>query len=116
MAAAPAKEVTTKQVAAVRFGFYSEDEVRGEPATRSCALPCPPLLVCCSNMPFTAPSLPFSCIMYKVRSATMPRVRPQVRKLSVVNITCPLIFDDAKVPVKDGLYDPRMGPTDSRDK
>ncbi|KAG2439375.1 hypothetical protein HXX76_004732 [Chlamydomonas incerta] len=65
MAAAPAKEVTTKQVAAVRFGFYSEDEAR---------------------------------------------------KLSVVNITCPLIFDESKVPVKDGLYDPRMGPTDSRDK
>lgn len=34
MAAAPAKEVTTKQVAAVRFGFYSEDEVRAR-ATRA---------------------------------------------------------------------------------
>ncbi|GLC72049.1 hypothetical protein PLESTF_001198600 [Pleodorina starrii] len=65
MAAAPAKEVTTKQVAAVRFGFYTEDEVR---------------------------------------------------KLSVVKITSPIIFDNMKVPVKDGLYDPRMGPVDVRDR
>ncbi|GLI64445.1 hypothetical protein VaNZ11_007716 [Volvox africanus] len=65
MAAAPAKEVTTKQVAAVRFGFYSEDEIR---------------------------------------------------KLSVVRITSPIAFDNMKIPLKDGLYDPRMGPVDLRDR
>ncbi|GFR43873.1 hypothetical protein Agub_g5002 [Astrephomene gubernaculifera] len=65
MAAAPAKEVTTKQVAAVRFGFYSEDEIR---------------------------------------------------KLSVVKVTSPIIFDNMKVAVPDGLYDPRMGPVDIRDR
>ncbi|KXZ53087.1 hypothetical protein GPECTOR_8g79 [Gonium pectorale] len=65
MAATPAKEVTTKQVVAVRFGFYTEDEVR---------------------------------------------------KLSVVKVTSPIIFDNMKVPVPDGLYDPRMGPVDVRDR
>ncbi|EFJ45495.1 hypothetical protein VOLCADRAFT_105949 [Volvox carteri f. nagariensis] len=65
MAAAPAKEVTTRQVTAVRFGFYTEDEVR---------------------------------------------------KLSVVKITSPIIFDNMKVAVADGLYDPRMGPVDVRDR
>ncbi|PNH12767.1 DNA-directed RNA polymerase I subunit rpa1 [Tetrabaena socialis] len=63
--AAPAKEVTTKQVCAVRFSFYSEHEAR---------------------------------------------------QLSVVKITTPIIFDNVKVAVPDGLYDPRMGPLDVRDR
>ena len=40
----------------------------------------------------------------------------QVRKLSVVQITSPIIFDNLKVAIKDGLYDPRMGPLETSER
>ncbi|KAG1672823.1 hypothetical protein FOA52_004627 [Chlamydomonas sp. UWO 241] len=61
--AQPAKELTTRQIVGVRFGFYTDEEVR---------------------------------------------------KLSVKRIVSPLIFDNLKNPVLEGLYDPALGPIDPR--
>lgn len=36
----------------------------------------------------------------------------QVRRLSVKRIVTPIIFDNLKNPIPDGLYDPALGPMD----
>lgn len=41
---------------------------------------------------------------------------PQIRKLSVKKIVSPIIFDNSKAPVEGGLYDPALGPLDSRER
>lgn len=38
----------------------------------------------------------------------------QVRKLSVIKVEQPLIFNSTKDPIPGGLYDPAMGPIDFR--
>ncbi|GAX74019.1 hypothetical protein CEUSTIGMA_g1469.t1 [Chlamydomonas eustigma] len=63
MSALPAKELTTKQVKGVSFGFYTDEEVK---------------------------------------------------RLSVRRIVSPLIFDNLRNPVSEGLYDPALGPIDQR--
>ncbi len=99
------KEVTTKQVTAVRFGFYTEEEVSSFVQsvrlgyTQAPPRHPPPLFRHSASPAVTAP---------------VPAARIQARKLSVVRITTPIIFDNMKVPVADGLYDPKMGPLDTR--
>jgi len=39
-----------------------------------------------------------------------------IKKLSVKRITNPIAFDSLKVPQKDGLYDPALGPVGHRDR
>lgn len=36
----------------------------------------------------------------------------EVRAISVKQITSPILFDNFKVPVRGGLYDPALGPID----
>lgn len=40
----------------------------------------------------------------------------QVRRISVKQITSPVIFDNLKNAVKGGLYDPAMGPMEPRER
>lgn len=58
-------EAVAKQISAVSFGFYTEDEVRA---------------------------------------------------ISVKKITSPILFDNLRNPVADGLYDSALGPLDSKDR
>lgn len=40
----------------------------------------------------------------------------QVRKISVKQVTSPIIFDNMKTAVKGGLYDPAFGPMDPKSR
>jgi DNA-directed RNA polymerase I subunit RPA1 len=41
-------------------------------------------------------------------------MQSQVKRFSVKRIVSPLIFDNLKNPVVDGLYDPALGPVDTK--
>ena len=84
--ALPAKEFTTKQIKGVKFGFYTDDEVKKQKRP--------------------------SCMASIKR--TLPCKTDQVKRLSVKRILSPLIFDNLKNPIPDGLYDPAFGPVDAR--
>ena len=43
-----------------------------------------------------------------------PLYLAQVKRFSVKRIVSPLIFDNLKNPVPEGLYDPAFGPVDAR--
>ncbi|CAD7700265.1 unnamed protein product [Ostreobium quekettii] len=62
MSAIPSKEITTAHVAGVRFGLYTDDEIR---------------------------------------------------KLSVKELTCPIVWDNLRNPVSGGVYDLALGPLES---
>lgn len=40
----------------------------------------------------------------------------QIRKISVKEITSPVIFDNLRQPIQGGLYDKALGPLDPKDK
>ncbi|KAL4526208.1 hypothetical protein Ndes2437B_g07463 [Nannochloris sp. 'desiccata'] len=40
----------------------------------------------------------------------------EVKKISVKQIVSPIIFDNMKNPIKGGLYDPALGPMDTKEK
>jgi len=40
----------------------------------------------------------------------------QIRKISVKRVVSPILFDNLKNAVIGGLYDPAMGPMDTREK
>ncbi len=40
----------------------------------------------------------------------------QIRKLSVKRITSPLVYDNLKTAVPNGLYDAAMGPMETNDR
>lgn len=42
--------------------------------------------------------------------------RTQIRKLSVKRITSPLVYDNLKNAVPNGLYDAAMGPMETNDR
>ena len=39
-----------------------------------------------------------------------------IRKISVKQITVPVLFDDDNVPIKGGPYDPALGPFNKNDR
>jgi DNA-directed RNA polymerase I subunit RPA1 len=134
MAAQPlhSKEITTAQVKAVSFGFFSDEEVRRRsisrrmrplrvPAHRSeradgasstlrrrSSRQLPPS----SQRRHPAPPL----TPPPRRRPAAPAVVPQVRKISVLEVSTPVIFDNLKLPARGGLYDPRLGPMEPRER
>ena len=109
MSALPAKELTTKQVQGVRFGFYTDDEVcLAAQRWRGCQHTHAPHIMGWSQS--HAPGWPADEPML----ACTLRCHGQVKRLSVKRIVSPLIFDNLKNPVVDGLYDPALGPIDLR--
>ena len=117
------KEITTAKVTAVSFGFFSDEEVRGESEVGRPEL----LLAHLRLRTRVGSSRPPGG---GVEAAALPgRLRPgdwlpppasaahmQVRKFSVKQIVSPVIFDNLKNAVKGGLYDPAMGPMEQRER
>jgi DNA-directed RNA polymerase I subunit RPA1 len=55
-------------------------------------------------------SIPISC---EIDSVSFSFYSPlQLKKLSVKEITNPILFDNLDHPTAGGLYDPALGPTD----
>lgn len=51
-----------------------------------------------------------------VLSADVLAFNAQIRKLSVKRITSPLVYDNLKNAVPNGLYDAAMGPMETHDR
>ncbi len=107
MTAVAQKEVTTRQVSAVHFGFYSDEEVIL--ATQSATQRSP---VRASHSSGRI-SFGFQGLCARgSRAERLCRHSLQVRKLSVKRIVQPLLFDGFNNPMPGGLYDPDLGPLD----
>jgi len=134
MATAKQKEVTTRQVASIQFGMYTDEEVSLDPTApwhwqqswvTACVLmastaihPCFVRIQHLSDMH----GMNRSSMAEKMHNSSSSRCRStlvglmwsrvQVRKLSVQRITSPLTYDNLNNIVSGGLYDPAMGPVD----
>lgn len=126
------KEVTLSQIRSVRFGFYTDDEVGGAEHTASkrdgwmqgelgmhntvavdgVASSCLRWGVCaCPGHAAGTPPLTPGRRM-PVRGCGCAVARTQVRKLSVIRVVSPVMFDNLKQPLPQSLYDASMGPID----
>lgn len=107
------KEITTAQVTAVSFGFFSEEEVRscshGLKASISLICMHPNIII----FKYELYGLIID-IVYDSNCCTL--FNSQVRKISVKKVVSPIIFDNMKNPIKGGLYDPAFGPMDTKEK
>ena len=105
------KEITTAQIKTLRFGFFSEEEVRARSErrvvfasrnSRTCRL--------ARSSRALTPSRPHAL------TPSRPHALTQIKALSVKEVTSPVIFDNLKNAVIGGLYDPAFGPMDAREK
>lgn len=110
MTAIPSREVTTTQVSAVTFGFYTEQEVRCHVVTYCFA----PMLKhqrfgAYSLLAFRSKNVGTVCI---AASLVVSLLWVQIRKLSAVRVWNPVLWDNLKHAMEGGLYDLAMGPLD----
>jgi len=109
------KEITTAQVTAVSFGFFSEDEVRAcDHAGHKLYMH--PNCKGAAASPNCSDSIKREFVIVMRNCIVLFFSTLQIRKISVKQIVSPIIFDNLKNPIKGGLYDPCLGPMDPKEK
>lgn len=133
MSAIPSREVTSSQIRAISFGFYSDDEV-SEPsylilmyATElhgSISVISKHLVLSIGSSSYFQSRIHSQITYTHISMRQILEVRHrilifmpliyvqsvQIRQLSVKQIVSPIVFDNLRNPVPRGLYEPALGP------